>query len=200
MKKTLLTTILAATAVAGFAQGIVNFANDSGALTSPPDRLIRFAFGNTPGNAFGTNNAPAIGTNFQVQLYYGASTAPDSALIPVTSNPARLRGSTTTAAGTWSGGGGRTFVGFDVGASVKLQVRVWDIAFGSTWDAANVGGQHGVGGVSQSFVFLVPAATDVVGQAMSGFSGFSVNNVPEPTSLALTGLGIASLIAFRRRK
>jgi len=116
MKKLILTTLMSAATLAASAQGTVTFANDSGALTSPPDRLVRFASASTPGNVWGTNGSPAVGTNFQAQLYYGASTASDGSLIPVTSAPARLRGSTTTIPGTWSAGGSRTFAGFDFGS------------------------------------------------------------------------------------
>src|SRR5258708_1213981 len=107
MKITLqLFSVFAAFAVQG--QGYVFFANDTGLLTSPPDRLIRFASADIPGNPFGTNNAPAVSTNFLVQLYYGNSTASEWSLVPVSSAPARLRSSTTAMPGVWVGGGDRT--------------------------------------------------------------------------------------------
>lgn len=191
MKKTILTTLMSVAAVACYAQGVVNFANDSGALTSPPDRLVRFA----------SSGLPATGTNLQVQLYYGASTATANSLIPVSNNPARLRASTTSAPGTWSAGGGRTLTGFDTGSTALLQVRVWDLNFGATYEAAFANPLNtGLIGVSQPFTFLVPAATDVVNQAMSGFQGFTIAAIPEPATFALAGLGAAALLIFRRRK
>jgi hypothetical protein len=204
MKKTLLTILVSAASVAAFAQGIVNFANDGTILPFPPDRLIRFATASSAGNVFGTNNAPAVGTNYQVQLYYGASTATEASLIPVTSNPARLRGSTSLSAGIWSAGGNRTFVGFDTGVTITLQVRVWDINAGSTYEAAAANpGNNGSIGKSQTFAYLIPAGTDAANQAMFNFTGFSVTGggiIPEPGTFALAGLGAAALLVFRRKK
>lgn len=204
MKKIILTSIMSVAAAAAFAQGTVNFLNDSGTLTSPPDRLVRFGTGTTTGNVFGTNTAPVVGTNFQAQLYYGASTAPDSALVAVSSVPARFRASSTTLPGVWAGGGLRTFSGFDFGGGqIKLQVRVWDILAGATFDQALAAG--GVIGQSQSFLYTLPAtAGDPPGNfIMSGFTTFSVAGgaiVPEPATFALAGLGAAALLVFRRRK
>src|SRR5437867_4450061 len=139
MRETLKRALHVFSAVAAIAtahaQGLVDFLNDSDALSSPPDRLIRFASANTPGNPFGTNNAPAVGTNLLVQLYYGASTASQSSLVPVSTAPAHLRASSTSQPGAWAGGGSRTLEGFPVGSGqVLLQVRVWDFLDGPTYE------------------------------------------------------------------
>src|SRR6185369_2665749 len=151
--------------LAGRGQGTVNFQNDSASLSSPPDRRIRIGSAEDPRNPFGTNNAPAVGTNIQVQLYYGSSTASQSSLIPVTTAPAHLRSSTTSLPGTWSNGGQRTLNGFDFGSGmVQLQVRVWDINQGATYEQAQATG--GFVGTSQPFLYQVPTSPSDTGPAL----------------------------------
>jgi hypothetical protein len=201
MKKLILTTITSLAAVAAFAQGTVNFLNDSVTLTSPPDRLIRFLKANTPGNVFGTDGAAAVGTNFFVQLYFGSTTsANSSSLTAVTSAPAKLRGSTTLSPGVWGSGGFRTLDGFAFGSGdVLLQVRVWDIGAqgNADWNTSLVRG------ASQVFAYTLPSSSGAPGGdfIMKNFAGVAgVDVVPEPTSLALAGLGAAALLVLRRKK
>jgi hypothetical protein len=165
---------------ASLGQGTVNFVNDTASLSLPPDRLVRFCF---PGecNPFGMAH-PAVGTNLQVQLYYGASTSFDTALQPVAQAPARLRASTTSVPGTWEGGGMRTLSGFEPGTYVLLQVRVWDIQDGLTyeqWVTNQYPAGCGSGGRSHSFLYLIPtngsAASNFV---MDGFQAFCIGALP----------------------
>jgi len=197
MKKLLITSLLSLTAVAAFGQGTVFFGNDSATLTSPPDRLIRFT-----GTA-----APAVGTNLQVQLYFGAAAAASSSLTAVSSTAGRLRASTTTAPGVWSGGGDRTLGAMGFGTAVTLQVRVWDINFGATYEAAAANPANtGFIGASLPFAYQIPAtaANPASDFFMTGFTGFTIAPagviVPEPGTIALAGLGAASLLVLRRKK
>jgi hypothetical protein len=202
MKKLILTTLTSMAAVAAFAQGTVNFVNDGVNLTSPPDRFIRFARGASAGNAYGTNLARAVGTQYAVQLYYGASTAAEGSLIPLTAAPANLRASTSASAGIWINGGSRTFSAGAEGATLNLQVRVWDINFGATYEAAvaNANNSSSVG-KSAIFTYLVPPSTAAPGAfLLANFTTFTIDNIPEPASFALAGLGAAALLIFRRRK
>jgi hypothetical protein len=179
------------------AQGTVNFLNDSITLSSPPDRLIRFAFADTPGNPFGTNNAAAVGTNFLVQLYYGASTAPESSLVAVSTPPARLRSSSTVQPGTWSGGGFRTLDGFYWGSDVLLQVRVWDFFDGATFEQAAATNPFGVRGKSEPFLFNIPVTGPGGAWRMGNFQGF-VLSIPEPGAMALCFMGVVIAVLARR--
>jgi hypothetical protein len=193
MKKVLITSLMSIAATVAFGQGTVFFANDSATLTSPPDRLIRFE----------TSNLPAVGTNIQVQLYVGAAGANSSSLTPIAAAPGRLRASTTTIPGVWSGGGDRTLTGFNFGQAVTLQVRAWDIAFGSTYEAALANPANaGLIGASSTFAYQIPATpSNPVGDFfMVNFTGFTVAAIPEPSTFALAGLGAAALLIFRRRK
>jgi len=178
------------TAAVAFGQGTVFFANDAVTLPSPPDRLIRFA----------ENLAPATGTNIQVQLYVGADAG---SLNPISAAPGRLRASTTTIPGVWSGGGDRTLTGFNFGQQVFLQVRAWDINDGATFEAASLNvNRQGYLGTSTPFLYQIPtsASSPPPEFFMVNFSGFNIVPIPEPSTFALAGLGAAALLIFRRRK
>lgn len=185
--------------LACFSQGTVIFSNDSTVLSSPPDRLIRVGFG-IPW-PFGTNNGPLVGTNFMVQLYYGASTASEASLIAVSEAPAHMTASTSSSPGVWVGGGTRTLTGFPFGSGTAvLQVRLWDINFGATYEQAFANAQ-GLVGRSVPFLYTIPQSTDPSSAfAMVGFTAFTITLIPEPAPLALAGLSAVALVVFRRRR
>jgi hypothetical protein len=167
-----------------FAQGVVLFSNSD--LTDPPDRLVHDVAGQ-----------PLVGTNFLAQLYYGSTGTPESSLSAVASPPRTFRDSTTSAPGTWQGAS-RTLTGFPPGSVVSLQVRVWGIAAGATWEEAVARGFDGSQyGTSSVFSYIVPPLSGPAGQwNMHNFEGFTL--VPEP-SLALLGMiGIVGLCFWRR--
>jgi len=112
----------------------VSFRNQT--LPSPPDRLVRDEEGN-----------PLVGTNYVAQLYAGNS--PDT--LAAKGAPAPFHGPITTIPGTWAGGP-RQFT-LPQASPVYLQVRVWDLLAGATYEQASAnttGGQHG-----KSEVFLM---------------------------------------------
>jgi len=172
-------------------QGIVSFNNTSAVLTSPPDRLVRFdplTIGTGAPNPFGTNNAPVVGANFVAQLYYGASTADEGSLTAVSVSPATFRPSTTANPGTWIVGQQRVLDGFNLGDTVNLQVRVWDITFGSTYSTVT-GGLRGTSTVFSYFIDPFPSGDDF----MHNFQGFNITAVPEPGTMSLVIFGILCL-------
>jgi hypothetical protein len=198
MKKIILTALMQWIVMAALGQAGVNFRNDSFFLSSPPDRLIRFGQGT--GELAGT---PAFGTNYQVQLYYGASTASEGSLISVTNAPARLRSETTSLPGTWFLGGFRYLLGFDSqSGTVNLQVRVWDIDWGLTYEAALANPSYdGLYGKSEVFQYLIPLTFTAPPDdfLMANFAGFDIDVIPEPSSFALLALGAAILLRRRYR-
>jgi hypothetical protein len=144
-----------------FGQGVVTFNNN--VLTPPPDRLVRDSCGD-----------PLFGTNYIAQLYYGST--PDS--LVADTQVSRFRPLGSAPAGTWVGGT-RTLIGVGgIGTTVYLQVKVWDILSGPTFNQARAAG--GAWGQSQVFTYMqtfTPAADDTW---MKNFAGFSLAYPPCP--------------------
>jgi len=186
--------IVAASAlvVSAFGQGSVNVNN----RTLSPAQLVTDVSG-----------APLSGTSFVAQLVYGANNTTPATVLGA-NMPFRV--STSSSVGSWNPGaeGIRTLTGFDTGAVVAMQVRVWDSSVFSSWDAASAAlaaGGHTVAtqaGVSSVFTYTVGSASDPSSQAIVNFRGFQLTAipvVPEPTTIALGALGAAALL-WRRRK
>ena len=76
----------------------------------------------------------------------------------------------------------------------KLGVRVWDTLSGSSYAIAGVRGQSPTLFQSAGLGGGLTTPPNWVGQS------FSLVVVPEPSSMALAGIGAASLLIFRRRK
>lgn len=187
MKQILAGVITLSLASAAFADVTVNFRNN--VLTAADVKVV---FG---ANSFGLSGPVVNGTkSFVAQLYQDVG----GALTPVgaTAN-FRAVPSADPLAGTWSGAN-RTVVGPAADATINLVVRAWDSSFAS-YDAAIAA--QGLAGQSASFTYKnalssPPATTDTY---MVNFKGFEVTNIPEPTTIALAGLGIAGLLFFRRK-
>jgi hypothetical protein len=179
MKK--LTATLLATSLLGlvaFAQGTVNFANVGVGLNSPVFQ------------SDGTTKVPSTG--FTAELLAGAS-ATTLASVATT-------GFLATAPGYFNGGP-VTLASVAPGAIGFFQVRVFSTASGS-FAAAQAAGIANTWGNSSIF----QVTTGGVGSpatppaTLTTLGSFNLNGVPEPSSLALAGLGAAAMLVFRRRK
>jgi len=197
--RSLLLLLTLGTLTSAFAQGTVRFSNLTTDLPFPPDRLVRFdpvTVGTSAPNPFGTNGAPVVGTNYLAQLFYGPLSASAADLVAVSSEPARFRSTTTANPGTWIGGA-RDLEGFTTFDTVKLQVRVWDGTYASSWDEY-LSERLGLAGESLMFTYYLRNTTEPNSENMFNFQGFYIG-VPEPSSLVLIILGFCAL-TIRRAK
>jgi hypothetical protein len=183
-QKLALLVALAVSAASVLAQGTVNFQNGGPGVNAP----IRDASA-TPallaGNAFGAD------------LYWGLGTVTDAGLL----QSAGL--STPFGTGASAGyffGNVQALAGVPAGTLITVQVRAWRTADGASWLAASTpaGAWHGEGNLFQvttgGGTIPPPFFT-----AMTSFN-LTANPVPEPSTFVLAGLGLASLLLFRRRK
>jgi len=136
------------------------------------------------------------GTNWVAELYAGPN---GGSLTPLAASIAHFRASTTPQPGTWNFFPGNvTLPGFDVGSTPTLDVKIWDITKFSSYEAALAGG--GLTSRSQTFLYTVPpAGSPPASFFMEGFQAFACLSCPEPSVLALGGVGIAGFLLIRRR-
>lgn len=198
MKKLLTTAaVLAICVQTALSQGSVNFIN-SGAFATTADRLVYKDF---------VGGVKLTGTNYVTALYWGrtadalntfAVRAIGDETLDRATAPFRAVDPSTSAAGTF-GGGIRYFTGAVTGDQLFLQVRVWDITKGATFEAVRALNDFQSWGESAVFNYTVAASTDATGLKMVNMRAFALN-VPEPSTIALGVLGLGSLLLFRRKK
>jgi len=222
MKKLLLTTAALAIVTSALAQGTVQF-NTRLTLGSPPYFTQVFMpeaggqqkTGNTAANLpAGTQTytgAPLTGSGWSAQLFsISGNTLPAGPFtpygVPVTDTFASSAPVTTFRTGTSAGAvSPNTSTLANVAAdaaSAVLQMRVWPSSFGS-WASAVAAFQANdplaLIGASPAFVVNLIGGSINGPPQLTGVS-FSVVPAPEPSSFALAGMGLASLLIFRRRK
>lgn len=205
MKKTLAVLGIVAVAAGAFAQGKVNFVNDSDRLVTWTTETAKLK----PADVALAGQAVPANSTFKAALYYNTSGGSAS---PVAESALVAFGTTTllsTSPGFITGGSATLSspVAVPAGQFGTFQVRVWEASF-ATYDAAFTGG--GYTGKSIVFTSLTGSFTPLginnqAGGASGSSSGWNpgpvyVSLVPEPSSLALAGLGAAALLIFRRRK
>ena len=195
MKKVLLTLALTAVCAASFAQGKINMVNDAshlvqfGTAVKAPDAALA--------GQLATSAATPSGATLLVDLFGGT-----------TAGNMTLQQTTILGIGPSAGFfGPRTFSSLDLpgGVTATFQVKVREVGF-ATAELAQAGGAYY--GFSPVFTFR-PSSTiafnSIVnpgGTALSTWAAGPINVqvVPEPSSMALAGIGAASLLMFRRRK
>jgi hypothetical protein len=222
MKKLLLTTAALALVTGALAQGTVQF-NTRLTAGSPP--YYSQVFAAEVDNSYKTGNT-SLNLPAGTQTYTGAAltgsgwTAALFALpgssVPVgpltsygvlqTDTMVAATPTTTFRTGTSAGSVASTTatlgnVAAD-SATAVLQMRVWPTSFGSWANAVAAfnSAQPGIFlGASPMFVLNLIGGSVNLPPQMTSVS-FNVVAAPEPSSFALAGMGLASLLIFRRRK
>jgi len=198
MKKLAAILCLSALTTGAFAQGLVNFINSATSLSSAT----------IAGNTAATSGA--VGS-----WYYGLLIAAPGTTSPSAFTFSGVYATNLAAAGRLFGGNNIAVTGWAAGASMSYEVAVWSSSLGHTFQNSWLTGTFGASGnfglssiaTGTSGGAGTPAspAYNLFGGAtgiQSGFNAPAVGGgvVPEPTSMALLGLGAAGLLIFRRRK
>jgi len=220
MKRLVVIAALFLSGLAAFGQGLINFGNNfAGTFLMPifgPDPAnpelalsgvpsTSRVSGVIPNNGSIVYGGPLLqGTGYTLQFWAGPTSAN---LQPVYTTTFRTATGDKLPAGLVSGNVTTTIPNVDAGQQAFYQVRVWDNMRGqiTTWaESVFSGADHGssaivlsgaLGGVDSTggVHTLYPNSTDWVSFNL-------INIIPEPTSLALAGLGAAAMLIVRRRK
>jgi hypothetical protein len=193
MKKLAGILCLSALTAGAFAQGLVTFNNN-------PNTLVTSG---SPGNTSSISGAAG-------SYYFGLLTSASGAANTFTF--AGIYATNVTAPGRFIGGT-QTVNGWAPGTTVFYEVAGWSASLGATWQPGwllgNFGAASGFFGISGSASGAsgggTPPAPPLPLFGGTGLtSGFNLAPtgavVPEPSTMALAGLGAAALLIFRRRK
>ena len=207
MKKIIVSTLLAMATVASFAQGSISVGNGINTTRFP---IYGPQVGSETIQTVGSSSlsAPAgttvytggllSGTRYKIEFWAGPSSATDfSGLTLITTTTFRTASGAAT---SLPNGLTQTVLGSVPGvvadAQARLGVRVWDTLSeqgGAGYGFAGIRGQSPALSLSSGLGGGLTTPPSWVGQS------FSLTVVPEPTSMALAGIGAASLLIFRRR-
>jgi len=221
MKKLILAAITLTTAGSIFAQGTVSFINRlAGTGTSHVYSGGAPRSGNGPGDVptgpvdwsgyvlIGTVGGMTASTTFATLIGAPGSGAAESSMQASLTPPTTFR--TGAAAGNIVANTA-TFANIQPDAAVAtFEMVVWDNSSGlyPTWAQASVAiasGQLKYSGHSDPFVLnAIGGAVNTPPNTVSSIAGQGLQSftllIPEPTTVALAGLGAAALLIFRRRK
>ena len=178
MKTRILASAILLAAIGLCAQGTVMFVNNASTLVTLDDSLV-----------------PA-GTTFSINLYYheDSDTVPADNAFVALGNPVNF-----IADGRFNGGIRTTPISTRPGQAAWFHVRLWETAFGSSYEQAAMSPLSRVA-VSDKFKLVVdsPIGTPTLITSLSGFT--SIQLVPEPSVMALTTLGLIGLFVLRRQR
>ena len=215
MKKAILAIALVATGLTSFGQGYVLFTTGTrqvwDTLVTPikPDAGLNVGFLWAPVGTTATITSLAASTATNGTTSVNIATAWSDILgsnggytLAVNNGTSATAITTTTSVGGVSYNAANTFAlaGTTGGSSYSVYAIAWSNAY-STPQAAQTAGA--AVGWSSVFTYATSAAANGTPYSfsVSGMTPFGLAGapVPEPGTIALAGMGIASLLAFRRR-
>ncbi len=199
MKNILLTLAFLAVVMASYGQGTITFVNGT---------LTKFKLFD---DGVGTAQADIpTSTALNFGVFFGTSSS------SLSLNPVTPMATMSTTAGiiTVVSGSAYQLPGTNPNDTPFMQVRAWSSSFGSDWAAARAAfDSQSVSGVlygETAIVQIGPLGASsgpgtVIWQGATGtsptkFTPLIVHGVPEPSTMALAVLGMASLIFIRRRE
>jgi hypothetical protein len=205
MRKIFVTLLLLGSAVLVFAQGTVYFSNN--------------AFEKISSGAYGSAAVvPATAGLINFGLFYGTG-----AQQPATLSFLGVSGyNSATSAGLIVNASGSSITALPIPGTypgetdVWIQIAGWSASYGTNWAAAQAGafthfgdyfGKSPIINVAPTAGGLGPATGPgaIIWQTATGtdptkITGFVLSQMPEPSMMTLTGLGLAAVLIFRRRK
>jgi len=195
MKKVVLTVLAAVAAIGVQAQGFVNFVTTNST----------FNF-----KVFDVDHTTALsGSSFYTQLYAADGNNIASSSLTAKGNPVNFRVNAFAGYVQTTGSSQPNNIlvntsvqvtalnGVDPGntANVTVQMRAWSSAFSTYALAVQNNAKYG-----QSAALNMALVGGAATPGMDAFSSFSLQQSPEPTTIALGLMGAASLLIVRRRK
>jgi hypothetical protein len=204
MKKLAAIICLSALTTGAFAQGLISFANQPGskitAATGPGGVAADLAAGSPASYYFALLTSAQAGGPFTFAGVYGTNSA----------SAGRLQVGTFAVNG-WAPGTAMSYEVFGWSKSLGATFNpAWltgnalhDPADLNVWTTAGFANVSGIatGTAGGGSPIPAPAWNLFGGSGLTGFNLVAVGTVvPEPTSMALAGLGAAALLIFRRRK
>jgi len=205
MKKILTLAALTGLTLSVFGQGQVQFNNRLTSATPTVDAKIFL-------DAVGTVALDGSNTLYRAALIGGATTGTASSAsaigtLSLLASPSSGNTWTTFRTGAAAGYVG---VGTDVardsglpyGSTGLFQVVAW-VGTETTWAAAYADWKSGLIKAGFSNALTLPTSTgptDLAVPTLAGLQAFAVTSIPEPSTFALAGMGVAAMMIFRRRK
>lgn len=203
MKQTILSAIaITGLATCAFGQGVIlDNAGNAGAVSATTGGLLYIQVG--------ASTTLFDGFNYNIGATVLAGSSAGSLSLIGTFTPATdSKGYTGFDVGKFSLGAAAattTIAGLSPGQTAVIELQLWDYDYNtggpySSYAAAVLGG-----GYTAQVTFNNPTGGPLTSPPsappeLTGMPSVVLSSVPEPTTFAIAGLGIASLLAIRRRK